>query len=173
MQKKWMLKYVLAIVLGVISAVVLSNWLRNPDGTVRWYVWLIPLVALSLVMVWRVIRRYVTLALAKVDVGDSAYNVLFRFILIIGGALLVVPLLVTGFVLAILHAIKEYTLARDDYELELKSRDSAREQDVEITDNSHGSQPLLIQAGATGAGNVELDSLQRSEQNSHRRKENE
>lgn len=117
MKKKWMVKYVLAIVLGVILAVILSNVLTGLGVVVNpWYIWLLPLAFLSIIMVWKIIRRYITLTLSKVDVGDKAYTLLFKCMLIIGGAILMIPLLVVGFILAILHAIKEYTLARDEYE---------------------------------------------------------
>ena len=153
MNKKWMIKYVLAIVLGIVLAVMLNSLpIWGVNVAPPWYIWLLPLLCLSLLAVWKVIRRYVTLALARVDVGDSAYNVLFRCILVLGGVILLPPLLAVGFIMAVLHAVKEYTLARDDYEAGLRaeilddeeasSHDDSRAEIPEITGKCGGSDEI-------------------------------
>lgn len=155
MKKKWLIKYVVALVLGVAMIFILGHFFKNVNGQYMWYCYLAPVVTLSLIMVWKVIQRYIVLALDKVDVGDSAYNVLFKCLLVLCGFLLLIPLLLIGVVLVVLNFIKEYTVFHDEYVESLKEKGVSKKRyqkpSSSILKNSRRNKRIMEKAGVLGS----------------------
>lgn len=108
-KKTWFLKYLIALVVSIVLAILLAGYLHT--NTVytqyRFLPYILPLIALSLVSVGKIIRRFVMYALEGVDTGDKAYNAVFKVILMISGILLLIPLIGAGVIIAVFEFIRD------------------------------------------------------------------
>lgn len=132
MKKTWFIKYLATAIVSTAVAIIFYIVMPKDEydaygillsrGFPWWIPLLIPYFSLSLLAVWKIIKKYNVYCFEKIDTGNMAYNTLFKFIIVLCGIILLPFLLVAGFPLVCVEFYKELMQAIDEKQKEKKKR---------------------------------------------------
>ena len=132
MKKTWFIKYLATAIVSIAVAIIFYIVMPKDEydaygillsrGFPWWIPLLIPYFSLSLLAVWKIIKKYNIYCFEKIDTGNTAYNTIFKFIIVLCGIILLPILLIAGFPLVCVEFYKDLMQAIDEKQKEKKKR---------------------------------------------------
>ena len=136
MKKTWFIKYLATVIVSIAVAIFFYVVMPKDEydvygillkrGLPWWIPLLIPYLALSMLAVWKIIKKYNVYCFEKIDTGNISYNTLFKLIIVLWGIILLPFILVIGFPLVCVEFYKDLMQAIDVKQKEKKKKAKAQ-----------------------------------------------
>jgi len=147
MKKTWFVKYLITALVSLSVMILIYIYMPkntvNSNGEVTAYGWpwwlpiLVPYLSLSVLAVWKIIKRYCIFCFENISTGNQVYNTLFKVLLTFCGILILPFLLAVGFPMVFVEFFRDLSI----WKMEHPPKKKKKPQKTQVKDAKMLKQP--------------------------------